>query len=142
MGDTYGKVQERRVLTDSLTRLDLISDAIPYMRVFTTRREQKKGYLIYCESEVIGLEDDSDKDEWEGQINIIKRKLEETKGEVKRELTTMKQNVTSMEQEVRSMREEMLLMKEGIVSMEQRIQHEIGKNQKEMMQAINSSKLH
>src|SRR5688572_15224958 len=32
MGDSYDKVQEKRVLTDSLTRLELIREATAYMK--------------------------------------------------------------------------------------------------------------
>ena len=77
MGDSYDKVQERRVLTDSLTRLDMILEAMVYLRILNQQKKSKgNGYLIYCEPEEEENEEDATANEWEGRINLIKKNNE------------------------------------------------------------------
>ena len=79
MGDSYDKVQERRVLTDSLTRLDMSLEAMVFLRAARRGKETEgKGYLIYCEPEEADNEDVSANVEWEGRINAIKKTLKQT----------------------------------------------------------------
>ncbi len=79
MGDSYGKVQETRVLTDSQTRLDMILESTILMRLFEKRDNNiKKQYLIYCEPK--GEEEDvgGDSNQWEGGINVLKKLLRQS----------------------------------------------------------------
>ena len=99
MGDTYDKVQERRVLTDSTTRLEMILESVVYMRTFQRKEDEKKGYLIYCEPDFSELVEDAEANEWEGKIQLIKKtlkqneqKIDSTKDEVKELITVMQQN--------------------------------------------------
>ena len=79
MGDSYDKVQEKRVLTDSLTRLDMSLEAMVFLRVVRRgKKTEGKGYLIYCETEEADNEDDPANVEWEGRINVIKKTLKQT----------------------------------------------------------------
>ena len=73
MGSSYEKVQEKITSTDSLTRLDMILEAMIYMRAVKKGKAKEKGYLIYCEAEEI--DDDNMGDEWEDRINLIKKAL-------------------------------------------------------------------
>ena len=77
MGDSYDKVQEKRISIDSLTRLDMILEAMVYMRTLNRKKKaQEKGHLIYCEAEEV--EGDSNaENEWEGRINLIKKSLKQ-----------------------------------------------------------------
>ena len=72
MGDSYDKIQERRILTDALTRLDMSVEAMVVMRVFNYRKKTKgKGYLIYCEVQEDEDVVDKENNEWEGRISVL-----------------------------------------------------------------------
>ena len=92
MGDSYDRVQERRILTDSLTRLDMILEGIVYRRLLALlkrNRNTNQGHMIYCEIDYADRDEDSQGNEWEGRINLIKKslkqndqKMEELKGKI------------------------------------------------------------
>ena len=83
MGETYDRVQESRVVNDSSTRLDMALEALVFMRSLRSRKvkEERKGYLVYCEPDV-EVNDASKDNEWEGQINMIKEVLRENEVKV------------------------------------------------------------
>lgn len=59
MGNTYDTVQENRVVTDALTRLDLILESMAIMRFLGRRKtaaKENRGYLIYCGAELVERE--------------------------------------------------------------------------------------
>lgn len=77
MGDSYDKVQDRKILTDSQERIEMILESTVLMKFFTNRREEKReGYLVFFEA----LEDDEHDDqaitsEWEGKIHALKKMI-------------------------------------------------------------------
>ena len=111
MGDTYGRVQEKRVLIDSLTRLDMSLEAMVYMKALRlTGKKQEKGYLIYCETESLDDDENAENVEWQGRINVITKALRQNDatmqemmnliGEQREEITSLKKQGTTMEQEL------------------------------------------
>jgi len=74
MGDSFDKVQERRILTDSQTRLDMILETNILRRQISRRKVEEKGYLIFCEQ---GDEEEEDplSNEWEGRVNVMKKMI-------------------------------------------------------------------
>ena len=136
MGDSYDKVQEKRVLTDSLTRLDMSLEAMVFLRVVRRgKKTEGKGYLIYCETEEVDNEDDPANVEWEGRINVIKKTLKQTDQKVqsltdKIDVTNatigqkMEQKIEAMEQKVSVIIEQKMEQKIG--AMEQKVEQKIG----------------
>ena len=118
MGDTYDKVQGKRVMTDSLTRLDMIREAMVYMRTLKVfgKSNQDKGYMIYCEPKNTG-DDEEAEDEWEGRINVIKKMLRKNNQKV-HDLSKMAENISRkedhVEEELKTMRKQMNLMQEKL----------------------------
>ena len=103
MGDSYDKVQERRVLTDSRTRLEIILESMTYMRIFAKEKIGTRGHLIFCEGEVDQLDDNGDNNnEWEGRINVIKRALRQND----QKTDDMSSKVSSMQKQIDSMQNE------------------------------------
>ena len=90
MGDSFDKIQERRILTDSLTRLEIILESMTYMRVFGREEVGTRGYLIFCEGDASELGDNRDNNEWEGWVNVIKKALRQN--DQKAEEMNSKQN--------------------------------------------------
>ena len=150
MGDTYDKVQERRVLIDSLTRLDMALEAIVYMKTLgLTGRNQGKGYLIYCETESVDEDYNMQDIEWEGRINVIKKlmrqndaKIQEVvksveKGNMSAEeqMSALKKQVSAVETQVSTMEKEMKdqakEMKNQAIAMEG-LKDQVGSIEKEM----------
>ena len=156
MGDSYDKVQERRVLTDSLTRLEMILEAVVYMRIFKRGGVERKGYLIYCEPDVSELDENLESNEWDGRINLIKKalkqndqKIDSSRDEMKEKMTSIEERLTLMEQQMRRemeamdqktslmgkrMEEKLELVKQEMNTMGQ----EINKNLGEMMKTMNA----
>ena len=135
MGDSYDKVQERRVLTDSLTRLDMSLEAMVFLRVVRRgKKTEGRGYLIYCEPEEADNEDDSANVEWEGRINVIKKTLKQTDQKVQlltdkidakigQKIGTMdqkmEQKMGAMDQKMEAMEQKMGTMGQKMEAMEQ-----------------------
>ena len=160
MGDSYDRVQERRVLTDSLTRLDMSLEAMVFLRVIRRgKKTEGKGYLIYCETEEVDNEDDPANVEWEGRINVIKKTLKQTDQKVqsltdKIDATNatnatigqkMEQKIEAMEQKVSVIIEQKMEQKIGameqkveqkIEAMEQRIRTEIKESLAEILKYV------
>lgn len=77
MGDSYDKVQDRKILTDSQERVEMILESTVLMKFFKKRpEEEREGYLLFCE---VLEEDDNDDEvlteEWEGKINALKKMI-------------------------------------------------------------------
>jgi len=82
MGDSYDKILEKRDKTDALTRLEMMSEAMTYMKFLKTNYKSKRGYLVYCLSLDVE-EDENAPDEWEGRINVMKKLLKQNAEETK-----------------------------------------------------------
>ncbi len=82
MGDSYDKILEKREKTDALTRLEMMSEVMTYMKVFKRNYKTKRGYLLYCLSLDVE-EDENGQDEWEGRINVMKKLLKKSSEETK-----------------------------------------------------------
>ena len=99
MGDSYDRVQERRILTDSLTRLDMILEGIVYRRLLPSLKNStsiNQGHMIYCELDYADREEDSQGNEWEGRINLIKKSLKQSDQkmeELKAKIMSVEQNI-------------------------------------------------
>ena len=86
MGDSFEKVQEKRALTDSKEKVEMLYETIILKRylhnLFSRGRRSKdsedddsrKKCIIFCE-ETLASEDSTSKDEWEGRINLIKKTI-------------------------------------------------------------------
>ena len=138
MGDSYDKVQEKRVLTDSLTRLDMSLEAMVFLRVVRRgKKTEGKGYLIYCETEEADNEDDPANVEWEGRINVIKKTLKQTDQKVQSltdKIDATNQKIGAMEQKVSAIIEQKMEQKIG--AMEHKVEQRIGAMEQKMEQKI------
>lgn len=98
MGDSYDKVQERRILTDSKERIEMILESTLLVRFFLKGREEREGYLIFCEPVDSG-DDDGDQlmtsDEWEGKINVLKKMIKQSEKDISKHF---EQKVNRLEQ--------------------------------------------
>ena len=133
MGDSYDKVQEKRVLTDSLTRLDMSLEAMVFLRVVRRgKKTEGRGYLIYCEPEEADNEDDPANVEWEGRINVIKKTLKQTDQKLTDKLDATNQKIGTMEERMSVIMEQTIEQKMGtmeermIATMEQTIEQKMG----------------
>ena len=164
MGDSFDKVQERRILTDSLTRLDMILESMTYMRVFRREEAGARGYLIFYEGDASGLDDDGDNNEWEGWVNVIKKalrqndqKIEEMSSKqnevsskqnevsfkmnfIQNEMNSMRNEMSSKQNEMSSkmnfIQSEMNFMRNEIKQMQQQMEEKLAKSHNEIMEAI------
>ena len=103
MGDSYDRILEKRDKTDSLTRLEMMSEALTYMKVFKLNPAPKKGYLLYC----LSIDDSQEEEhrqenEWEGRIHLIRKWLKQNdqKVEQMREITEKKINLLEQDMKV------------------------------------------
>ncbi len=103
MGDSYDRILEKRDKTDSLTRLEMMSEALTYMKVFKLNPVSKKGYLLYCLSIDDSQEEENRQEsEWEGRIHLIRKWLKQNdqKVEQMREITEKKINLLEQDMKV------------------------------------------
>ena len=147
MGDTYDKVQGKRIMTDSLTRLDMIREAMVYMRTLKVFRKssQDKGYMIYCEPKDTGDDEEAGaEDEWEGRINVIKKMLKKNNQRVY-ELSKVTENISrkedNVEEELKIVRKQLNLMQdkleksdENLKKMKKQMQDNLDENSNGMKQ--------
>ena len=107
MGDSYEKVQEKRATIDSLTKMDIILEALALMRMFSGRQPGQKGYLIFCGANQEEEEGDQQNAEWEGRINLIKKLLKANDAKVERvdqRLNKVEGRITTLEDELRRLK--------------------------------------
>jgi len=102
MGDTYGKVQEARIFTDSSTRLNMCLEAMSYLRILR-RKHHEKGYLIFCGPKV---KEDEDKNEWEERMNKLETMLNKSEQSQAEKLERMNKEQQSINQEQQSIKSE------------------------------------
>ena len=96
MGDTYGKVQEAQIFTDSSTRLNMCLEAMSYLRILR-RKHFDKGYLIFCGPKV---KKNEDKNEWEERMNKLEAMLNKNEQSQTEKLERMNNEQQSIKSEV------------------------------------------
>ena len=96
---------EKRDKTDALTKLQMMSAAVTYMKAFKRNYKTKRGYLLYCLALDIE-EDENAQDEWEGRINIMKKLLRQTSEQTKSLKETTEKRITELEKEMRQQNKE------------------------------------
>jgi gas vesicle protein len=114
MGDSYGQVLEMREKTDSLTRLEMISEAAVYRKFLKQKHQTKRGYLVYCLPVELGEDESSQNSELESVIKTMKKLIQKNNEESKKEIQTLKDKVqennlrleASMKKEISSMKTE------------------------------------
>ena len=126
MGDSFDKIQERRTMTDSQTRLDMIMEANILRRKLNRRKTSQIGYLIFCEPGRDEEEEDPQNSEWEGRINVMKRILRQNE----------QKTATKIQSEVSTVRKEMKQLKDRVNSIEQKLSNEISFMQKKVEQEV------
>jgi len=75
MGDSYSQVLAMRDRTDSLTRLEMISEAAVYKKFLKSRHQTKRGYLIYCFPVELNEDENDQNQELEFSIRAINNKI-------------------------------------------------------------------
>jgi hypothetical protein len=93
MGDTYAKVQAKHSLTEAIEKLSLILEAIivkrPFLGLFKPGKKSKKfkgeKSFLYC-AEIVEEEIDNDDEEEESQGEKLKKLLENSLEDVKKDL--------------------------------------------------------
>jgi len=96
MGDTYGKVQEAQIFTDSSTRLNMCLEAMSYLRIIR-KKPYEKGYLIFCSPKV---KENEGKNEWEERINKLEKYQAEKLESIKKEQQSINKEQQSIKNEV------------------------------------------
>ncbi len=123
MGDSYGKVLEIRDLTDSLTRLEMISEAAIYRKFLRPKHQTKRGFLVYCLPVELNDDDENGKNsELESAIKTMKKLIQKNNEESRQEIQTLKEKVqennlrleATMKNEISNMRAEITNMKTEI----------------------------
>lgn len=107
MGDSYGKVQETRVLTDSLTRLEMIFQIIAYKRLFRREGDSQKGHLIYCLKAEAEEEEEAQGSEGEGKSSLRNELIKEKVINTESEVLNMKIKVLDIESKMANMDDKM-----------------------------------
>ena len=82
MGDSYGSVQDKSVITDSLTRLDLILEALALIRVVNKKNTLERGYLVYCGSDLVENQGEELSEESKKFTSLMEESLGEFKGKM------------------------------------------------------------
>ena len=103
MGDSYDKVQEKKVLTESLIKVNMSLEAMALMQIIKEKKTKGKGYLIYCgpkEEE----EDDIKVDEWEGKLGLIKKVIKYSEQKIMQKVDTinLKTEMDQIREELKS----------------------------------------
>ena len=128
MGDSYDKILEKREKTDALTRLEMMSEAMTYMKLLKMNYKAKRGYLLYCFS-LDMEEDENGQDEWEGRINVMKKLLKQSGEETKRlrEITEKKIHELNQKMDI------------SYQKLEQRLEQRIRESDKSLQQTIQAN---
>jgi len=93
MGESYGQVLEMRDKTDSLTRLEMISEAVIYKKFFKMNHQTKRGYLVYC----LPVEVEEDEDDKNNElITTIKKIIQRNNEESNQELQGIKDEIVGL----------------------------------------------
>jgi len=130
MGDSYGRVLEMRARTDSITRLELMSEAIIYKKLVKRNHVTKRGYLIYCLAVEMEDEENEQNVEWENRASIVSKVIQRNNEEMKQEiLKTVKHEIWNLKA---SHAQELLTIKQKLATNEKELQT-IKENEKEIL---------
>ena len=96
MGDSHEKVQEKRVMTDSSTRLEMILESMIWVRLFK-KKTKGNGYLLFCKPAPLKDEDGgSEESEWEGRINMIKKYIRQSESKFETESQRIREDINKI----------------------------------------------
>ena len=96
MGDSYAKVEENRILVDSLERLDMITEVIVIKRIFTPRTIKKeKGYLMFCQNSV------NDESSEENENNLLEEKTDLLRAAIKSVETKLENSIALFDERMK-----------------------------------------
>lgn len=142
MGDSFDKVQQRRTLTDSLTRLEIIQESMTYMRMLVREKDGTRGYLVFCEGDAKEGDDNRDGNEWEGWVNLIKKAIRENEGNIEERMNLLQSQMNQIEEKMQNQTKQ---IEEGIEvqtkQMEERIQAQMERNHNMIMEALKKGQL-
>jgi len=97
MGDSYGQVLEMRDKTDSLTRLEMISEAVIYKKFFKLNHKTKRGYLVYCLPVEVEEDENDQNQELIDAIAMIKKTVQRNDQESKQKLQAIEDRLLNLE---------------------------------------------
>ena len=96
MGDSYDDIKEARDKTDSLTRLEMISDAIIYRKLLSPNYDQpNRGYLISCKPAVLDGEENDQKLNFENFMKTVKNIQQKNEHKNEQQQTFIKNEVSA-----------------------------------------------
>lgn len=144
MGDSYDKVQERRLLTDSMTRLEMLLENMTYDQIFLKRKTEEKGFLMYCLPDRGDEDEEMQTNEWDGRINLIKKILKQNEQKVveiiEKKMDTTEKEIDIVQKKVDKIADE---MDNKINMLEKKMEQEISQvkllvenNHQEMLRTI------
>ena len=148
MGDSYQKMQEKQILTDALTRLDMSIEAMVYLRILKGKRQTNgQGYFIFCGPTIEDEEEDSVDSELNRRIMLIQRTMEnnhtKTQEELKENKTTNQKIETKIDERItyletkmkEQMKEQAENMKGQMEQMKKELKDSLGEMLKELKPA-------
>jgi len=97
MGTSYDRVLEERIRTDSLTRLDMISDAVTLLKFIRRQRISEKGFLIFCLPLNPSEDDDNER---ESKENSLEEKISMLRTQFKQHQDSTEQNIKRLGEEL------------------------------------------
>ena len=120
MGDSYQRVLEKRVKTDSLTRLEMIAEARTLMKYFRFgKKSTKKGYLTFC-LRVDRVNEDEGENDWEGKIDVLRKLIKQSESTTEKRMVELEskmnrkyEKVIKEQQEIREQTTEILNILKG-----------------------------
>lgn len=95
MGGSHEKVQEEEVLTEAHVKLDMILESTLLMRLFSSNREQRKGYLMFCEPN----HEQEDHDN-ENKFDVKLNELKEIFSQHDEKVNEMQENIKMLEKQL------------------------------------------
>ena len=112
MGGSFSNVMEQRVLTDSLTKLELIIESMALLRLFKKSNAGEKGYILFCEPKEVEDVDESGDGQLAEKIEALQEMFKgnnsqiEKLGQDMRALEkTMSENYVSMMSAIKALSE-------------------------------------
>lgn len=116
--ESYDRTQEKKILTDSLTRLDMIQEIMLLMRIVRPKKNIERGYLIVCRERSRDGGDGLADNEGEGRDNMIKklfkqadikraREINQTRNDIARTRQEATQNKHNLNQEISNLAKDM-----------------------------------
>ena len=110
MGDSYDKVQERRILTDSKEKIEMITLSIATMNYLGRSSQEREGFLQFDE-QLDEHDDDVDDEqttiraEWDGKINVLKKLIKQNEKNIPRSEKNIEKNSEKIENNIENTNE-------------------------------------